>query len=49
MRGGLREADEGRRKAEVEAPALRVATEALQRRADDLQQRLGWLRRRCAA
>ena len=41
MRGALREAQEGRRKAEVEASQLRVEVEAQRRRADDLQQRLG--------
>ena len=48
MRGALREAEDGRRKAEVEAAQLRVEVEAQRRRGDDLQQRLGWLRRRCA-
>ena len=41
VRGALREAEEGRWKAEVEAAALRVEVEALQRKGDDLQQRLG--------
>ena len=41
MRGALREAEQGRRKAEVEAAALRVEVEAQRRRGDDLQQRLG--------
>ena len=41
VRGALREAEEGRRKAEVEAARLRVDVEALQRRGGDLQQRLG--------
>ena len=41
MRGPLREAEEGRRKAQVEAAGLRVEVEALQRRGDDLQPRLG--------
>ena len=41
VRGALREAEEGRRKAEVEAAALRVEVEALRRRGEDLQQRLG--------
>ena len=41
VRGSLREAKEGRRKAEVEAAALRVEVEALQRRGEDLLQRLG--------
>ena len=41
VRGALREAEEGRRKAEVEAAALSVEVEALQRRGEDLQQRLG--------
>ena len=36
MRGGLREAEEGRRKAEVEAAALRVEVEALRSRGGDL-------------
>ena len=37
MRGAMREAGEGRRKAEVEGGALRVEVEAQQRRGDDLQ------------
>ena len=41
MRGALREAEDGRRKAEVEAAQLRVEVEAQRRRGDDLQQRLG--------
>ena len=41
MRGALREAEDGRRKAEVEAAQLRVEVEALRRRGDDLQRRLG--------
>ena len=41
VRGALREAEEGRRKAEVEAAALRVEVEALQSRGEDLQQRPG--------
>ena len=41
MRGALREAEDGRRKAEVEAAHLRVEVEAQRRRGDDLQQRLG--------
>ena len=41
LRGALRAAEEGRRKAEVEAAALRVEVEAQRRRGDDLQQRLG--------
>ena len=41
MREALREAQEGRRKAEVEAAQLRVEVEGQQRREDDLQQRLG--------
>ena len=41
MRGGLREAEDGRRKAEVDAAQLRVEVEAQRRRGDDLQQRLG--------
>ena len=41
MRGALKEAQEGRQKAEVEAAALRVEVEARRRRGDDLQQRLG--------
>ena len=40
MRGALREAEEGRRKA-MEASALRQEVEALQRRGEDLQQRPG--------
>ena len=38
---GLREAEEGRRKAEVEAVGLRVEVGALERRGHDPQQRLG--------
>ena len=41
VRGALRGAEEGRRKAEVEAAALRVEVEALRSKGDDLQQRLG--------
>ena len=41
VRGGLREAEEGKRKAEVEVAGLRVEVEALQTRGYDLQQRLG--------
>ena len=41
MRGALREAEDGRRKAEVEAAQLRVEVEAQRRRGDDLQQHLG--------
>ena len=41
MREALREAQEGRRKAEVEAAQLRVEVGGQQRRGDDLQQRLG--------
>ena len=41
MRGVLREAEDGRRKAEVEAAQLRVEVEAQRSRGDDLQQRLG--------
>ena len=41
MRGALREAEDGRRKAEVEAAQLRVEVEAQRRRGHDLQQRLG--------
>ena len=41
MREALREAGDGRRKAEVEAAQLRVEVEAQQRRGDDLQQCLG--------
>ena len=48
VRGALREAEEGRRKAEVEAAALSVEVQALQRRGEDLQKRLGvakaWVR-----
>ena len=36
MRGALREAEKGRRKAEVEAAQLRVEVEAQRRRGDDL-------------
>ena len=41
MREALREAQEGRRKAEVEAAQLRLEVEGQRRRGDDLQQRLG--------
>ena len=41
MRGALREAEDGRRKAEVQAAQLRVEVEAQRRRGDDLQQSLG--------
>ena len=41
VRGALREAEEGRRKAEVEAAGLRVEVEALRSKGDDLQQRMG--------
>ena len=41
MRAALREAQEGRRKAEVGAAQLRVEVEGQRRRGDDLQQRLG--------
>ena len=41
MRGALKEAQEGRQKAEVEAAALRLEVEAQRRRRDDFQQRLG--------
>ena len=41
MREALREAQEGRRKVEVEAAQLRVEVEGQRRRGDDLQQRLG--------
>ena len=41
MRGALKEAQEGRQKAEVEAAQLRVEVEAQRRRGDDLQQRPG--------
>ena len=41
IREALREAQEGRRKAEVEAAQLRVEVEGQRRRGDDLQQRLG--------
>ena len=41
MREALREAEDGRRKAEVEAAQLRVDVEGQRRRGDDLQQRLG--------
>ena len=41
MRGAPREAEDGRRKAEVEAAQLRVEVEAQRRRGDDLQQRVG--------
>ena len=38
----MREAEKGRRKAEVEAAQLRVEVEAQRRRGDDLQQRRGF-------
>ena len=38
----MREAEKGRRKAEVEAAQLRVEMEAQRRRGDDLQQRRGF-------
>ena len=41
VRGALKTAEQGRQKAEVEAAGLRVEVEALRRRGDDLQQRLG--------
>ena len=41
MRGDLKEANEGRQKAGVEAAELRVEVEALRRMRDDLQQRMG--------
>ena len=41
VRGALKEAEEGRQKAEVEAAQLRVGLEALRRRGYDLQKRLG--------
>ena len=41
MREALRETQEGRRKAEVEAAQLRGEVEGQRRRGDDLQQRLG--------
>ena len=41
MREALREAQEGRRKAEVEVAQLRVEVEGQRRRGDDLGQRLG--------
>ena len=41
MRGALREAEDGRRNAAVEAAQLRVEVEAQRRRGDDLQQRVG--------
>ena len=37
MRGALREAEDGRRKADVEAAELRVEMEAQRRRGDELQ------------
>ena len=40
MREALREAEDGRRKADVEAGQLRMEVEAQRRRGDDLQQRL---------
>ena len=41
VRGDLKEAQEGRQKAEVEAAQLRVEVEALRRTRDLLQQRVG--------
>ena len=41
VRGDLKEAHKGRQKAEVEAAHLRVEVEAMRRRGDDLQHRLG--------
>ena len=41
MREALREAEDGRRKAEPEAAQLRVEVEGQRWRGDDLQQRLG--------
>ena len=41
VRGALREAEEGRRKTEVESAGLRVEVEALHRRGGDLQNPLG--------
>ena len=41
MRGALKTAEEGRQKAEVEAAGLRVEVEAMRKRGDDLQQRMG--------
>ena len=49
MRGAPREAEDGRRKAEVEAAQFRVEVEAQRRRGDDLQRRLGQAEVRCAA
>ena len=41
MKGAVKEAEEGRKKAEVEAAGLRVEVVAPRRRGEDLQQRLG--------
>ena len=41
VRGALKEPEEGRQNAEVEAAELGMEVEALRRRGDDLQQRLG--------
>ena len=41
VRGDVKEAREGRRRAKVEAAQLRVEVEALQKTGEDLQQRLG--------
>ena len=49
VRGNLKEAREERQRADVEAAELRVQVDALRRRGEGLQQRLGWLRRKCAA
>ena len=41
LRGDLKEANEGRQKARVEAAGLRLEVEALRRTMDDVQRRLG--------
>ena len=41
VRGDLKEAQEGRQRAEVEVAQLRVEVDALRRRREDLRQRLG--------
>ena len=40
MRGGLRETEEGWQRPQVVAAALRVGSEALRSRGDEIQQRL---------
>ena len=49
MKGPLREAEDGRQKAEVEAAQLRVEVEASGGGGMTSSSAWGWLRRRCAA